>query len=104
MVKNGLRNIYLQTFEVSQKSSVFPLLFFVGLAIIFAGIIAIIIASLINGSETSSSTGIIIFIGPFPIVFGSGPIAPWLILIAAVVMIISIIAFILLRRSRILIK
>jgi uncharacterized membrane protein len=50
-----------------------------GMVILFAGF-AVVFAASASNSGTSTSTGIVIFIGPIPIVFGSGPDAVLLIL------------------------
>ncbi len=59
-----------------------------GIALVFAGIAVIIVASLIFGGGSSSS-GVVILIGPIPIVLGSGPNAFWLILAGVVLTILS---------------
>jgi uncharacterized membrane protein len=67
-----------------------------GFAIVIIGVIIITIgAALGNGS---ASVGGVIFIGPFPIVFGAGPDAAWLIVISVVLAVVSIILFMLFRR------
>jgi uncharacterized membrane protein len=42
---------------------------------------------------------VVIFIGPFPIVFGAGPDATWLILISVVIAAVSAVAFWIGRRK-----
>ena len=42
-----------------------------GIALVFIGIVVLVVASAVFGG--SGSVGVVIFIGPFPIVFGSGP-------------------------------
>ncbi len=68
----------------------------IGIALIFVGLLVIVIASLALGS--SVSTGVVIFIGPIPIVFGSGPGKFWLILIGVIITIISIVAFLVMNK------
>ncbi|NLF88548.1 DUF131 domain-containing protein [Candidatus Bathyarchaeota archaeon] len=63
-----------------------------GISLVFVGIAVIIVAS-VFASGGSSSVGGVIFIGPFPIVFGTGPDAAWLIALGLVLAIISIILF-----------
>lgn len=70
--------------------------FFVGFAIIIVGVILVVLASVLGGG--SGSVGGVIFIGPFPIVFGSGPYAIWLILISLVIAILMIVLFFVWRR------
>ncbi len=67
-----------------------------GFAIIIVGIVLIVIAALLSGS--SGSVGGIIFIGPFPIVFGAGPDAIWLIAISIVIAVLMIVLLYVLRR------
>jgi uncharacterized membrane protein len=62
-----------------------------GIALILVGLLMILVASSILGG--SVSTGVVIFIGPIPIVFGSGPDKIWLILIGVIITVISIVAF-----------
>jgi uncharacterized membrane protein len=50
-------------------------------------------------NEGSISFGIIIFIGPFPMVVGAGPEATWMILLATILSILSIVIFLILRRE-----
>jgi len=66
-----------------------------GIALVFVGIVVLVVVSLSGGS---GSVGVVIFIGPFPIVFGSGPSAGWLILIGIIVAALSIVLFLVLNR------
>jgi uncharacterized membrane protein len=54
----------------------------IGLLIILLGLALIVIGSATQGS---ASTGGVIFIGPFPIVFGSGPNGASLALVSLVI-------------------
>ena len=82
--------------EGSNVSSKLLALLVLGFAIVIIGIIIIAVgAALGNGS---ASVGGVIFIGPFPIVFGAGPDAAWLIVISIVLAVVSIILFMLFRR------
>ena len=71
-----------------------------GLVVVFVGSIVVSIGSL--GSASQGSVAGVIFIGPFPIVFGSGPGSQYLILIGLVIVIamalISLLSFFLARR------
>ena len=68
-----------------------------GFAVIFIGVILVAFASMLGGN--SSSVGGIIFIGPFPIVFGAGPSAPWLIAVGVILaFIIFVLLFVMRRR------
>jgi len=85
----------------SEQSSVFQkffLLFIIGFFLIFVGIILLIVATVL--SDGSANFGAFIFIGPFPIVVGAGPKAPWMVLFAIILAALSIIMFLVLRRER----
>lgn len=71
-------------------------LFFVGFFIILVGVILLAAAALF--SEGSASFGGFVLIGPFPIVFGVGPEAPWLVLFAIILGVLSIVIFLLMWR------
>jgi Protein of unknown function DUF131. len=71
-------------------------LIILGISLIFVGIAIIIAASILAGG--SGSVGGVILIGPFPIVFGAGPDAAWLIALSVVLTIISIVLFLVLNR------
>lgn len=68
-----------------------------GIALVFVGIVVLVVASLAFGS--SGSVGIVIFIGPIPIVIGSGPNADWLILIGIILAVLSIVLFLVMDRK-----
>ena len=67
-----------------------------GAALIFVGIIVLVVASVVLGG--SGSAGVVIFIGPFPIVFGKGPETVWLILIGIIIAVLSIVLFLIWNR------
>ena len=67
-----------------------------GIALVFVGIVVLVVVSLVLGS--SGSVGVVIFIGPFPIVFGSGPNADWLILIGLILAVLSVVFFLVMKR------
>lgn len=79
---------------IEVSSRLFKLII-LGIAFVFAGIVVVVVASAALGS---GSFGAVIFIGPFPIVFGSGPNAAWLILVGIILSVISIIIFVVLNR------
>ncbi len=62
-----------------------------GIALVFIGIVVLVVVSLVLGS--SGSVGVVVFIGPFPIVFGAGPSVGWLILIGIILAVLSIVFF-----------
>lgn len=73
-------------------------LLILGIVLVFVGVIVlVVIASIFSGS---SSSGVVVFIGPFPIVFGSGPKATWLILIGIILSVISLVLFFVMNRRR----
>ena len=73
-------------------------LLILGIVLVFVGVIVlVVIASIFSGS---SSSGVVVFIGPFPIVFGSGPKATWLILIGVILSVISLVLFFVMNRRR----
>ena len=63
----------------------------IGFVIIFLGMLIIIIASLMSISETSGT--FFIFIGPFPIIFGYGPYAPYLLIFGILIFVIFLFFF-----------
>ena len=79
-------------------SGKFLTLLTVGFAVVFIGIALLIVASLLGGNGVN--VGGVVFIGPFPIVFGAGPNATWLILISLVISVVMIIIFVFMRRRR----
>ena len=78
----------------------FSWLFAAGFAVVFIGIALVVFAAVFGDASGSLSSGVVILLGPFPIVFGSGPDAVWLILIGIVIAIISLVSFVVLRRKR----
>lgn len=69
--------------------------------LVFVGVIILFVASA-SASASSGSFGVVIFIGPIPIVFGAGPDASWLILIGIVLAVVSIVLSVLFRKKRFL--
>ena len=78
-------------------SSRFLALLFLGVALVFAGIILVVTSIELGGS---GSVGVVVFIGPFPIVFGSGPDATWLIFIGVIIAAISLVVFLAMNNKR----
>ena len=91
------RQEYVQSkFETSQTS--FPLfmkVFLAGFLLIFLGTIFLAIAGLMGG--ISQSFGLVVFIGPIPIILGAGEYSLLMILLAVILTIIGIVLFIILR-------
>lgn len=77
------------------RLKVFLTLFFIGFFIILVGALFLAAATML--SEGTASIGGVIFIGPIPIAFGAGPEAPWLILFAILLGVLSIIMLFILR-------
>ena len=73
-------------------------LFLVGFLLTFIGFIVLII-SMVLQENSSVSGGLIIFVGPIPIILGSGPYAVFAILLAVILTIIGFIMFFLLRKQ-----
>ncbi|MFQ6086601.1 MAG: DUF131 domain-containing protein [Candidatus Bathyarchaeia archaeon] len=78
--------------------STFPLkLFLLGFALVFVGMIFLIASSILYGNVQTTSS-IVIFIGPIPIILGTGPYSVFAILIATLLTILGIVFFLLLRK------
>ena len=73
-------------------------LFFVGFLLTFIGFIVLIISTVLQ-ENSSASGGLIIFVGPIPIILGSGPYAVFAILLAVILTIIGFIMFFVLRKQ-----
>jgi len=74
-----------------------------GFLIILAGFAIMALGS--TTGQGSSSTGVVIFVGPFPLVFGSGPNSGALItiglLIALVMVLVALVSLLGWRRARV---
>lgn len=75
----------------------FFLLLIVGVIIVFVGVAVVLIAAVLY-SGGSVSAGVIIFIGPFPIVIGAGPDATWIVLVSVILAVLSVIVFLVMNR------
>jgi uncharacterized membrane protein len=71
---------------------------FASFAMVFVGMILMMIASFTQG-HGSTSGGAVILVGPIPIILGSGPESTWMILLAAAITVIALVAFLLTRRK-----
>jgi len=76
----------------------FSWIFLASFALIFIGMVVMMIASFTQGHGTTSG-GAVILIGPIPIILGSGPESSWLILLAAIIIAIMLLASLLARRK-----
>ncbi len=83
--------------QPANKFRNFLILFVIGFFIIFAGIIILIVAMVLSGG--SANFGALILIGPLPILVGAGPEATWMVLLAIVLAVLSIIIFLISRRE-----
>jgi len=77
-------------------SSRFLAFLVLGIVLVLIGIVVLVIVSVVFTS--SASVGGVIFIGPFPIVFGAGPNAAWLIIIGIILAVLSIVVFLVMYR------
>jgi len=88
--------------EAPQFGSAFPMglswIIFASFALVFIGMVVMMIASFTQGQGPTSG-GAVILIGPIPIILGSGPESNWLILLAAAITAIALAAFLLTRRK-----
>jgi uncharacterized membrane protein len=73
------------------------LLLISGFVLVFVGIAVIVIASMLYGGG-SVSGGVVIFIGPFPIVIGAGPDASVIILVSVILAVLSVVVFLVINR------
>jgi uncharacterized membrane protein len=83
--------------QEAATSSLAVKLFLFGFVLMFAGAI-ILLFSALSGEEGAVSGGVIIFVGPIPIILGAGPYASLAIVLAAVLTIIGFILFFWMRR------
>ena len=75
----------------------FFLLLIVGIIIVFVGIAVILVASVLY-SGGSVSGGVVIFIGPFPIVIGAGPDVTLIVLFSIILAVLSVVVFLVMNR------
>jgi uncharacterized membrane protein len=83
--------------EGATVSSRFFLLVILGFVLVFLGIAVILVAAVLS-SGGSASVGAVVFIGPFPIVFGAGPDASFLILVGILLAVLSVVVFLVMNR------
>lgn len=72
-------------------------LFLLGFVLIFLGMIFLMASSVLSG-DVQTTTGIVVFIGPIPIMLGTGPYSVFSVLIAAILTVLGIVFFFLLRK------
>ena len=91
-----LQNTQLNEDEgIEVSTSLFAFLT-IGVALVFIGIVVLVVASVVLGG--SGTVGVVIFVGPFPIVLGNGPDAVWLISIGIIIAVLSTVLFLIMNR------
>ena len=68
------------------------MLFFLGFIVVVVGIAVIFVTSLLYGVAPVSG-GVVIFIGPFPIVVGADSDVTWIILFSIIIAVLTIVSF-----------
>ena len=84
-----------QDFEDSSAFPLFMKVLLAGFLLIFLGMIVLIISGLMGGA--SQSFGLVVFIGPIPIILGAGKYSLLAILLAIILTLIGIVLFLILR-------
>jgi uncharacterized membrane protein len=84
--------------EQESPSSLPMKLFLLGFLLMFAGVVVIMASALLEG-DANVSGGAVIFVGPIPIILGSGPNAFLAVILAAVLTIIGFIVFLWMRKQ-----
>ena len=82
------------------KSSMLPRglnLLFVGFFMVFTGVIILVVVAVLSGG--SGDFGVVIFIGPIPIVIGAGPRPEWIVLFTIILGVLTTLLFVLFRRK-----
>jgi len=74
-------------------------LFLIGFFLMFAGIVVLIVAAVLQG-DMSASGALIIFIGPIPIILGAGSNASFALLLAVILTIVGFVVFFWLRKTK----
>jgi len=73
------------------------LLLIAGFVLVFVGIAVILVAAVFYGGG-SVSGGVVIFIGPFPIVIGAGPDVTLIVLFSIILAVLSVVVFLVMNR------
>ena len=74
------------------------LLLVLGFVLLVIGITVLLVASWSYGGG-SASVGVVIFIGPFPIVIGAGPEVTWVVMFSTILAVLSVLLFIVINRK-----
>lgn len=91
----------MQLNDEDRKAQVWTLpvkLFLAGIFLTFIGFIVLIASATLHGNS-SISGGLVIFVGPIPIILGAGPFAVFAILLAVILTITGLIMFFVLNRK-----
>jgi uncharacterized membrane protein len=73
-------------------------LLMLGFLMAFVGIMILMVATAFYG-QGSASFGVVVFIGPIPIVVGAGPQATWIVLFAIILAALSVIMYLMMRKG-----
>ena len=84
--------------EPESRSSLPMKLLLFGFLLMFVGVLVIFASALLSG-DANVSGGVIIFVGPIPIIVGAGADAFLAIVLAAVLTIIGLVVFFWMRRQ-----
>ncbi len=84
---------------ISPSLPSFMSVFLLGSLLIFAGMVIIMIATVLYGLP--DSLGLIVFIGPIPIVLGAGEYSFWSVILAIILTVLAIAFFIILGKEQI---
>jgi len=79
-------------------SSRLHMLLISGFVLIFVGILIILIATMLHNNG-SASGGVVVFIGPFPIVIGAGSEVSAIIIFSVIIAVLSIVLFFAVNRK-----
>lgn len=84
--------------ESVNVSSMLFLLLISGFVLIFVGVVVILIDAMLQ-SNGSASSGVVIFIGPFPIVIGAGPDVSVILLFSVILAMLGVVVFWVMNRK-----
>ena len=74
------------------------LLLILGFVLVVVGVALILVATVFYGNG-SASGGVVIFVGPFPIVIGVGPDVTWIVLFGTVLTVLAVLMFFIINRK-----
>jgi len=91
--------VVMETEQERESRSSLPMkLLLLGFLLMFAGVV-VILASAFLGGDADVSGGVMIFVGPIPIILGAGADAFLAIVLAAVLTVIGFVVFFWMRRQ-----